>query len=237
MNRIIILLFSLILFILPAFGQDLNTDLNRKFKKHSLTQLDSQAILKKVDKNEAALIETFLVYLDTNHLFSNRLIASETPATVKPVPDDYTGDGKADMAFWRPSTGFWFVLRSENFSFYSFPFGQNGDIPTSADFNGDNRADYVIYREGVGCGNPHCNTWYIQYSSSSATTIHQLGMSGDIPVPADYDGDGLADLATFRPIEQIPGETAKEGYWYFVNTSVKFGNKDDIPIPGFLVVQ
>ncbi len=112
-------------------------------------------------------------------------------------------------------------------TFYSFPFGQNGDIPTSADFFGDNRADFVIYRSGI---------WYI-YTSDVGYTYHTLGIAGDIPVPADYDGDGKADLATFRPIEQIPGETAKEGYWYFVNTSVKFGNKDDIPIPGFLVMQ
>jgi len=97
MNRIIVLLFSLITFILPAFGQDLNTDLNRKFTKYSLTQLDSTAILKKVDKNEVALIGTFLVYLETNGLFSNRLIASEAPATVKPVKGKLIGFTNSDV--------------------------------------------------------------------------------------------------------------------------------------------
>ena len=48
--------------------------------------------------------------------------------TDKPVSGDYTGDGKADIAFFRPSTGFWFILRSEDNSFFSFPFGTLGDI-------------------------------------------------------------------------------------------------------------
>jgi len=41
--------------------------------------------------------------------------------TTKP-PTDLTGDGKAEIALFRPSTGFWFVLRSDDFSFFSFPF-------------------------------------------------------------------------------------------------------------------
>jgi hypothetical protein len=97
MNRIIVLLFSLILFFLPAFGQDLNTDLNRKFKKYNLVQLDSAAILKKVDKSETALIGEFQAYLETNGLFSNRLIASEGAATVKPVKGKLKGFSDSDV--------------------------------------------------------------------------------------------------------------------------------------------
>jgi uncharacterized delta-60 repeat protein len=46
---------------------------------------------------------------------------------------DFDRDGKTDIAVFRPSTGQWLILRSSaNFStFFSFPFGSNGDIPIS----------------------------------------------------------------------------------------------------------
>lgn len=49
----------------------------------------------------------------------------------KPVAGDYDKDGKTDVAIWRPSTGNFFVARSSaNFAtFFSYPFGTNGDIP------------------------------------------------------------------------------------------------------------
>ena len=58
-------------------------------------------------------------------------------STDKPVQGDYWGDGRADVAIFRPSTGEWFILRSENGSFYSFPFGTVGDLPAAGDYDGD----------------------------------------------------------------------------------------------------
>jgi hypothetical protein len=96
----------------------------------------------------------------------------------KPVQADYTGDGKADVAFWRPSTGEWFILRSEDSSFFAFPFGANGDVPAPGDYDGDGKFDPTVFR-------PSSATWFIA-RSTAGTQIVQFGASGDRPVPNAY---------------------------------------------------
>ncbi|MBK8149447.1 MAG: hypothetical protein IPK58_14895 [Acidobacteria bacterium] len=53
------------------------------------------------------------------------------------VAEDFTGDGKTDVAIFRPSNSNWYILRSEDYSYYSFPFGTTGDIAVLADYDGD----------------------------------------------------------------------------------------------------
>jgi hypothetical protein len=45
------------------------------------------------------------------------------------VPADYDGDGKADIAIWRRSTGTWWILRSSDNTPWSQSWGQKTDIP------------------------------------------------------------------------------------------------------------
>ena len=93
----------------------------------------------------------------------------------KPVQGDYTGDGKSDVAFFRPSSGEWFVLRSENQSYYSFPFGISTDVPAPGDYDGDGRFDATVFR-------PSNTTWFSN-RTTAGTLIQTFGIAGDKPVP------------------------------------------------------
>ncbi len=54
-----------------------------------------------------------------------------------PVPGDYDGDGRDDVAVWRVSTGEWWILKSTG-GFTNPALGQTGDLPTVRAFIPEN---------------------------------------------------------------------------------------------------
>lgn len=99
-------------------------------------------------------------------------------STDKAVPGDFTGDGKTDVAVFRPATSQWFVLRSEDFSFFAFPWGQTGDITAPGDYDGDGKTDAAIFR-------PSNSTWFVSRTTAGPLIVG-FGLPTDQPVPNAY---------------------------------------------------
>jgi len=95
------------------------------------------------------------------------------------VPGDYDGDGKTDLAVFRPSSGVWFLNRSSsNFTtFVTFQWGLGGDVPVPGEYDGDGKTDVAVWRPSNG-------VWYLLRSSSNFTTstVVQWGLPGDVPI-------------------------------------------------------
>jgi uncharacterized delta-60 repeat protein len=139
-------------------------------------------------------------------------------STDKPVVNDYDNDGKADIAVFRD--GVWYWLRSSDSTFVARVCGQAGDIP-SALYPGNNTL-LLVFR-------PSTASFYHQSPFSNAQPVEfrniQL-LPTDIPVVADYDGDGRNDLAVFRG-----------GNWFYMASTgsqtrhYQFGLAGDKPVP------
>jgi thermitase len=102
----------------------------------------------------------------------------------------------------------------------------NWSANPSADFDGDHLTDFALYRGR----SPLDSLWFAPASGGGGAFQIYFGATSDIPVPGDYDGDGLTDAVIFRP---------STGLWYGPRTGaasiviqMNLGQNGDIPIPG-----
>ena len=109
-----------------------------------------------------------------------------------------------DTAVFRPDTAQWLIaLRDASGNIIGtriYDFGATGmtDLPVSGDFDGNGVTDTAVFR-------PDTAQWLIGLRDASGNAIGarviSFGATGlkDIPIPGDYDGNGVTDLAVFNP--------------------------------------
>jgi hypothetical protein len=114
------------------------------------------------------------------------------------------------------------------------------------DFDGDGLRDIGVFKPPLNVGG--VGSFHVLLSTtgwlSGGALQRSFGTLGDIPVPADYDGDGRTDVAVYRtsgPNGTDP--TDNNGYWVYCPSNgsytscaspvtVSFGNREDVPMPG-----
>lgn len=85
---------------------------------------------------------------------------------------------------------------------FAFAAAAQVGLRNAIDSDGDNKADYVVFR-------PSNNTWYIAQAGGGIKT-QQFGLTNeDFMAPGDYDGDGKGDIAVWRD---------SDGNWYRLNS-------------------
>jgi hypothetical protein len=81
----------------------------------------------------------------------------------------------------------------------------NGDLPVAGDWSGSGEIRIGVFRPGTG-------KWYLDLNGNGQWDgceddgcLGPFGVSGDMPVAGDFNGDGIARIAVFRP---------STGEWY-----------------------
>ena len=142
---------------------------------------------------------------------------------------DFNGDGRSDLAVY--DNGFWAVmsLDSKNPYWREKRLGTMASSPVPGFYAGSR-----VRMEAAAVGGfpqhaavYNAGTWHMQDMDETFWKLQaSFGFSGAVPVPGDYDGDGVTDLAVYS-----------KGVWYIIQSSgryrqINFGFDGGHPLVG-----
>lgn len=172
------------------------------------------------------------------------VLATSAGASSIPVPGNYDGGAKPTPGVVLNVAGgtssSWVTNGTAGTITFAAPAAQAGAnaltqliVPVPAAYDGGSKTIPAWYRDSDA-------TWYIQgedpiqfgsgpSAGSSSDTGNLSDFDQDVPVPADYDGDGTADLAVYNP---------RTGIWHIRSsktlavTTTTLGGPGWYPAPG-----
>ncbi len=114
------------------------------------------------------------------------------------------------------------------------PFGVSTDLPLSGDWNGDGIDEIGVWRPTTGSFYLDANGNDLWDGAAGGDVIVPFGVSTDLPLSGDWDGDGIDDIGVWRP---------STGYFYLdlngnqtwdpgTDLSAPFGLSTDLPLAG-----
>ena len=157
-----------------------------------------------------------------------------------PVTGDWNGDGKTEIGVFRKSIGWWFLDYNADGTWSGcstdrcYNFGIFEDTPVTGDWNGDGKTEIGVFRPSIGW-------WFVDvngdgtWSGCGTDGCYNFGISVDLPVTGDWNGDGYTEIGVYRP---------SIGMWFLdyngndtwndctTDRCYQFGISVDLPVSG-----
>jgi len=203
----------------------------------------------------------FIVDEDANDVFDlpgDRVVNFGQPGDI-PVAGDWDGSGIVRIGVYRPANGHWYLDMNGNGKWDGAAVGLDADIqfgaptqtcvPTTAaglaacqdipvvgDWSGTGVSRLGIFRGG---GSPTNGQFYLDSTTAApGISVHNtfvtdnFGQIGDIPVAANWNGNGTADqIGVYRKGTWIVNATG-DGAFHPSDPVYTFGGAGDIPVTG-----